>query len=148
MSTDAKNPPQSTQAPCSALRSVAAIMGVERLDCRTCLHGAQDWDGEPGATFYCGTVCGKHDLPGTYVEDNGLDVDAEKACWEPDFWKTEIPEVEGLIDGTDEGMDHAFERWKQIRNKAFASMQNATSEPRRGGDHATGGQTRGAGSTE
>lgn len=56
-------------------------------NCRFCVHAAEDHDGEHGELF-CGTTCddGKAGDE-TYLEDAGVDLEAEKPCWEPDFWR-------------------------------------------------------------
>lgn len=113
-------------APGSALRAAAARLGVEKLNCKTCCHGFEDTDGEPGATYYCGMTCSKNDMPETYLEDNGLDVNAEKACWEPDFWKSNVPEIDAKIDHTERSMQRALKEWRAL---VASVMPNAQGEP-------------------
>lgn len=115
MSTEPQEQPSSLSlAPGSALLAAAARLGVKKLNCKTCAHGSEDSDGEPGATYYCGMTCSKHDFPETYLEDNNVDIETDKACWEPDFWKANTPEIMDLVDGSDEGMEAACIAWRKL----------------------------------
>lgn len=107
-------PSQIAELPSCATRSAAQRLGVQKLNCKACLHGHEDTDGSDGSYWYCGTTCAKYDLPETYLEDNGVDVETEKACWEPDFWKAATPEIMAMIDSSDESMDRAGEAWRKL----------------------------------
>ena len=101
-------------APGSALRDAAKRLSVEKLNCKTCVHGSEDTDGEPGNTWYCGMVCTLHDLPSTYLEDNDVDPETEKACWEPDFWKCATPGIMDIVDASDASLDAACVAWRKL----------------------------------
>ena len=60
---------------------------IEKANCATCAYQSEDSDGEHGEIF-CGTICSKRsgDDYETYLEDQGVDLSAEKGCWEPNFW--------------------------------------------------------------
>ena len=50
----------------------------------------------------------------TYLEDANIDLNAEKECWEPDFWKVPGNEFCDLI-GDDGDPTKAYEAfWKKI----------------------------------
>lgn len=103
-------------APSSDLRAAALRLGVAKLNCKTCVHGHEDTDGSDGSYWYCGMTCSKHEklMPETYLEDNGVDIEAEKSCWHPDFWKAETPEIMNMIDDTEESMDRACKAWREL----------------------------------
>jgi len=127
MSHDPVTPPSPTapipslalgicSAPTPELRAAGQRLGVAKLNCKTCLHGYEDTDGSDGSYWYCGMTCAKHEklLPETYLEDNGVDILTEKACWHPDFWKAATPEIMDMIDATEESMDRACKAWREL----------------------------------
>lgn len=94
----------------SALLALRDKCGIEKANCHSCARGHADNDGEPGATYYCGMECGKHNIDGTYLEDVEIDPDTEKSCWEPEFWIAQTPEIEAShpIDGSSESVEAAI----------------------------------------
>jgi hypothetical protein len=112
-------------APSAELRAIATRFGT-MPNCKTCANGHADHDGEEGVSWYCGMTCDKHEFPNTYLEDNGVSPEAEKACWEPDFWKCPVPEIDVLIDGTDEGLDAAGAAWVKLLNEIMPADSRPT----------------------
>ncbi len=112
-------PDQITTPPSADLLAIARRLGVKQANCHSCDSGYADSDGSEGSSLYCGMVCSCHKTPETYLEDCGVDVETEKACWRPDFWKTQAPEIDALIDGTEESMDRAFAEWRRLMDSLF-----------------------------
>ncbi len=119
--TTSKIPKECLTPPDEQLRNAAKLLGVDVLNCETCTHGYPDHDGEPGGTYYCGMTCSHHDdvLDRSYLEDSDIDIKTEKICWEPDFWKTFVPEIDKLIDGSDAGMDAAVRKWNDLLDRVM-----------------------------
>lgn len=115
-------------APGLELRAAALRLGVEKLNCRTCAHGYEDTDGECGSSWYCGMTCYKHValMPETYLEDNGVDIETEKSCWHPDFWKANTPEIMAMIDDTEESMDRAIKAWRELIESLLPNVKGET----------------------
>lgn len=96
------------------LQRLKAAVGIETADCDTCELGFAEHDGENGE-LYCGFFCSHHDK---YLEDVGVDVKAEKECWQPDFWYSGF--MEDVKSGTTEELDAAFARFKAAADEAEA----------------------------
>lgn len=94
MTTDTT--PTAAGAPVSSEALLARSLGC-KANCHFCDRASEDHDGEHGELF-CGTVCtdGKAGDE-TYLEDAGIDLDAEKPCWVPDFWKVPGHDFHNMI---------------------------------------------------
>lgn len=106
--TNVEQPLLTTQA----VREVRDACGIDKANCHTCLNGSVDTDGEHGQ-HYCGMVCGKRsgDDMDTYLEDQGVDLDSEKACWLPEFWMTNFADD---IDGSEDSLGKAFAKYRKF----------------------------------
>lgn len=68
------------------------ITGIAVANCLSCACGVPDEDGDY-AELYCGMTCKKRlgpEFDEVYLEDQGIDLQAEKACWEPAFWHSQF----------------------------------------------------------
>lgn len=92
------------------------------MNCENCARAHADTDGECGSTWYCGTECSKHRdfIDETYLDDAGVDLKMEKSCWEPCFWRCNVPEVDALMDGTNEGEGKCIEAWNALLASFYA----------------------------
>ena len=123
----------------SAILRIKELTGIPKANCWTCACGRAEIDGEPGATYHCGIECSKSTSENSYIEDDGIDPDTEKACWEPEYWASasdspasKHADAVAPIDanGSTESMIRNMEAWQQ-----FLYSQNT--EVRDASPHAT-----------
>lgn len=95
------------------IKRLASSLGC-KANCLSCGCSSDDTDGDYGELF-CGTVCSAGKAGDeTYLEDANISLEEEKACWEPDFWKTPGSEFLDLI-GDDGDPTKAYEAfWRKI----------------------------------
>ena len=115
----------------SAIFRLKELTGIPKANCWTCACGHADSDGEPGATFHCGMECSKSTSENSYIEDDGIDPDAEKECWEPEYWASasDSPASKHAdavapidADGSTESMIRNLESWQSV---VFPDSPNA-----------------------
>jgi hypothetical protein len=108
-------------SPCSAILRLKELTGIKAANCWSCSMAQADRDGEPGATYHCGIVCLKSASENTYIEEDGIDPDTEKACWEPEYWESESDSPASMhadavapIDGSTESMIRNLKVWQSV----------------------------------
>jgi hypothetical protein len=112
--------PDDAGAPVSSEALLARALGC-KANCHFCDRASEDHDGEHGELF-CGTVCtdGKAGDE-TYLEDAGIDLDAEKPCWVPDFWKVPGHDFHNMI-GDDCDPTAAMQAFKEHVERLRANV--------------------------
>ncbi len=111
-----------------------------RANCHFCVHACEKHEGEHGEKF-CGTTCSANTFgEETCLEDAGIDLEAEKPCWYPAFWKMPDHGFNNLVgeDSDQTRMMEAFDRKisdiiDRILLKRWEKSLSCQEKPRWGG---------------
>lgn len=128
----------------SILSDVAKQTGCGRANCHSCRHKNEDIEyDEDGDENYGGTTCDKMVFGDGYLEDQEVNLDDEKPCWEPDFWESCMPELSigrGSLDSQLETAKKFYEfvdsimptkaycEYMAMADKLFEHIRNGTTE--------------------
>lgn len=81
--------------------------GCSVANCFTCHHSQEEWHGP----IFLGTYCPvREHTTARYLEDQGIDMNAEHACWIPDFLNTSFADS---YTGTSESLNAAITRYRE-----------------------------------